>query len=153
MQYLTTLLSGLGPWNWLILALVLLTLETIVPGVHFLWFGLAAALTGLLALATGIALAWQMIAFAVLAVAAVFIVRRFARSDNARSDLPELNFRGAQYVGRIVSVEEPITAGRGKVRVGDTVWVAEGPDAAKGASVKIVGSNGTVLVVERVPAA
>ena len=55
---------------------------------------------------------------------------------------------GAQYIGREVLVEEAISGGRGKVRVGDTVWPAQGSDAAKGARVKITGNSGTVLIVE-----
>ena len=39
------------------------------PGVHFLWFGVAAVLVGLLALATGFAWQWQLIAFGVISVA------------------------------------------------------------------------------------
>jgi membrane protein implicated in regulation of membrane protease activity len=49
-------------------------------------------------------------------------------------------------------VEEAISGGRGKVRVGDTVWPAQGSDAAKGARVKITGNSGTVLIVEPVTA-
>jgi len=143
------LLAGLGPWNWFILAVLLFALETVVPGVHFVWFGVAAILVGLLALATGLAWQWQLIAFAVIAVAAVFLVRRYARPDNAQSDQPDLNIRGAQYIGRTVTVEEAIRGGRGKVRVGDTLWQAEGEDTAAGVRVKVKSANGTVLVVER----
>ena len=140
---------GLGPWNWFILAVILFALETVIPGVHFLWFGVAAVLVGLLALATDLAWQWQLIAFAVIAVATVFLVRRYARPDATLSDLPDLNVRGAQYIGRTVTVEEPIRSGRGKVRVGDTVWQAEGPDSAAGSRVRVTSVNGTVLVVER----
>ena len=143
------LLAGLGPWNWFILAVLLFALETVVPGVHFVWFGVAAILVGLLALATGLAWQWQLIAFAVIAVADVFLVRRYARPDNAQSDQPDLNIRGAQYIGRTVTVEEAIRGGRGKVRVGDTLWQAEGEDTAAGVRVKVKSANGTVLVVER----
>jgi inner membrane protein len=141
--------AGLGPWNWFILAVILFALETVIPGVHFLWFGVAAVLVGLLALATDIAWQWQLIAFAIIAVATVFLVRRYARPDATLSDLPDLNVRGAQYIGRTVTVEEPIRSGRGKVRVGDTVWQAEGPDSAAGSRVRVTSVNGTVLVVER----
>jgi membrane protein implicated in regulation of membrane protease activity len=141
--------AGLGPWNWFILAVFLFALETVIPGVHFLWFGVAAVLIGLLALATDIAWQWQLIAFAIIAVATVFLVRRYARPDATLSDLPDLNVRGAQYIGRTVTVEEPIRSGRGKVRVGDTVWQAEGPDSAAGSRVRVTSVNGTVLVVER----
>lgn len=147
-------LGSLGPWNWFIVAALLLALETVVPGVHFLWFGLAAAAVGIIALllgAIGLGIAWplQVILFAALAVATVFMVRRWARPDLTASDLPDLNARSSQYVGRIFAVAEPIVAGRGKVKVGDTLWAAEGPDLPQGARVRVTGSHGTVLVVER----
>jgi hypothetical protein len=152
MQNLLALLYSLGAWNWLILALVLLILETIIPGVHLLWFGIAAAVIGALALSTGIVWQWQVLAFVLLSVAVVFWVKRFARPDVAISDLPDLNVRGQQYVGRAVVVEQAIENGRGRVRVGDTLWSAEGPDAPAGARVTVTGARGTVLVVERAPA-
>ena len=49
---------------------------------------------------------------------------------------------------RSVVVEQAIENGRGKVRVGDTLWSAEGPNAPAGAWVTITGSKGTVLVVD-----
>lgn len=146
---LFNLFATLGPWNWFILAVLLFALETVVPGVHFLWFGVAAVLVGVLALGVDIAWQWQFIVFALIAVATVFLVRRYAGPDATRSDVPDLNVRGAQYIGRTVTVEEPIKSGRGKVRVGDTIWQAEGADAAAGARVVVRNVNGTVLVVER----
>jgi membrane protein implicated in regulation of membrane protease activity len=147
-------LWSLGPWNWIVLAVLLLVLETLVPGVHFLWFGLAAGIVGALALAVGpeFTWQWQLIVYALVAVATVFLVRRTARPDANRADVPDLNVRAQQYVGRVFRVEEPIAGGRGKVRVGDTLWSAEGPDAPAGTRVTVTGSRGTVLVVERVPA-
>ena len=152
MQSVWDLFYGLGAWNWLILAVVLLGLETLIPGVHFLWFGLAAAVIGIVALGIGISWPWQVLAFVLLSVAVVFWVRRFVRPDVAISDLPDLNVRGRQYVGRAVVVEQAIENGRGRVRVGDTLWSAEGPDAPAGTRVTVTGARGTVLVVERAPA-
>jgi membrane protein implicated in regulation of membrane protease activity len=139
--------ASFGAWNWFILGLVLFTLEMGVPGVHFLWFGVAAFLTGGIALLTGITWPLQVVAFGALAFAVVLTVRRFARPDMVTSDQPDLNDRGQQYVGRSVLVEVPIENGRGKVRVGDTVWSAEGPDAPVGAHVTVTGTRGIVLVV------
>ena len=142
------LLAQFGPWNWLLLAVALFALEAVVPGVHFVWFGMAAIVVGLLALTTGIAWQWQLIAFAVIAVASVFVARRLARADSQPSDTPDLNARGHQYVGRLVIVEEAIRGGRGKVRVGDTVWQAEGHDMPAGTRVRVTGTRDTVLVVD-----
>jgi inner membrane protein len=131
MPSLFSFLAGFGAWNWFILGAVLFTLETVLPGVHFLWFGIAAIVVGALALITGVTWPWQVIAFAVLAVATVFWVRRYVRPDVTVSDLPHLNARGQQYVGRSLLVEQAIQNGRGKVRVGDTLRLAEGPDSAR----------------------
>src|SRR5262245_51854158 len=98
MQTVWPLLASLGAWNWLILAVVLLVLETVIPGVHFLWFGLAAVVVGVLGLVVGFAWPWQVLAFVVLSVATVFWVKRAVRPDVALSDLPDLNARGQQYV-------------------------------------------------------
>src|SRR5262245_64508094 len=149
MENVWALLLSLGAWNWLILAVVLLTLETVIPGVHFLWFGLAAAVIGIVALGVGMTWPWQVLAFVLLSVLVLFWVKRFVRPDVAISDLPDLNVRGQQYVGRSLVVEQAIQNGRGKVRVGDTLWQAEGPDAPAGARVTVTGTRGTVLVVER----
>jgi membrane protein implicated in regulation of membrane protease activity len=104
------------------------------------------------ALGLGLGWPWQVLAFIALSVAVLFWVKRFARPDLAISDLPYLNVRGQEYVGRAVTVEEAIRNGRGKVRVGDTLWAAEGPDSPAGASVVVTGTKGTVLVVEPRPA-
>lgn len=149
MQAVTGLIEQFGPWLWFALAVVLLVLESIVPGVHFVWFGLSALIVGVIALASPIGWEWQLIAFALIAMAAVFWVRHKSREESAKPDVPDLNMRGAQYIGRVVTIEDAIVNGRGKVRVGDTVWVAEGEDGPKGANVKVTGTDGTVLVVSR----
>jgi membrane protein implicated in regulation of membrane protease activity len=152
MQGLFGMLYGLGPWNWFILAVALLVLETVIPGVHFLWFGIAAVVVGFLGLAMGLTWQWQVLAFGLLSVLTVFWVRKYARPDVAISDLPDLNVRGQQYVGRSLVVEQAIQNGRGKVRVGDTLWAVEGPDSPAGSRVTVTGARGTVLVVERATA-
>lgn len=148
MQGLLAFFVGFGVWNWFILAVLLFVLEFALPGVHFLWFGMAAVVVGLLALATGLTWPYQVIAFGVIAVLTVFAVRRYVRPDVSKSDLPDLNERALQYVGRSLVVAEAIANGRGKVRVGDSVWQAEGPDVPAGGRVKVTGARGTVLVVE-----
>ena len=124
---LTEFFWSLGAWNWFVVAVALFVLETIVPGVHFIWFGLAAVIVGILAFVFDIAWEWQLITFAIISCITVFFVRRYAAPDMAASDEPDLNLRAVQYVGRVVTVEEAITGGRGKVRVGDTLWPLRAP--------------------------
>src|SRR5262249_49922893 len=111
MQGLLALFYGFGVWNWLILAVLLFVLEFLVPGVHFLWFGIAAVVVGALAMGTGMIWQYQIIAFAVISVLTVFGVRRLFRAETAHTDQPDLNIRGQQYVGRSLVVAEPIQNG------------------------------------------
>ena len=54
----------------------------------------------------------------------------------------------ARLVGEMVTVVEPIDNGRGRVKVGDSVWLCRGPDAPAGARVRVVGAEASVLQVE-----
>src|SRR3990170_4073366 len=52
--------GGGGPGNWFIVAVALFVLETVVPGVHFIWFGLAAVIVGVLGLIVDFSWEWQL---------------------------------------------------------------------------------------------
>lgn len=154
MQTLIAYLTSLGAWSWFLLALALFVLETIIPGVHFIWFGAAASAVGLIAFAaTALApgllpLGVQLVLFAVVSAAAIWLIRNYGSPASTPSDLPDLNTRANQYVGRTVTVTEAIRGGRGRVQVSDGVWAAQGPDLAEGAKACVIGVNGTVLKVE-----
>ncbi|MFM1816305.1 MAG: hypothetical protein RLZ98_3000 [Pseudomonadota bacterium] len=150
MELIGKFLYELGGWNWFILAVVMLILEAIVPGVHFIWFGISALIVGALALglADYLSWQWQLGIFGALSFASIWMMRQYWRPESVESDEPNLNVRGSQYIGQLVVVENAISGGRGRVRVGDTVWSARGPDVEAGVRVKVVGVDGTVLVVE-----
>ena len=137
-------------WHWWILAVVLAVLEMLVPGVFMLWLGIAAGITGLVVLIVP-ALWWQAqgLLFAVLSVASVWGWREWQRRHPTISDRPTLNRRGEQYVGRRLTLDQPIVDGRGHVRVDDSTWRVEGADLPAGTAVTVTGVNGTILKVER----
>jgi membrane protein implicated in regulation of membrane protease activity len=136
-----------GPWSWLVVGLVLMALEVAAPGVFLFWLGLASLVVGLLTFAVPMSWEIQLIAFAVLSIAAVPIWRRLAR---AKSSVPEQNFlnrRAEALVGRVFTLEKPIQDGIGTVRVDDTVWRVAGPDAPAGSRVRVVRADGASLTV------
>lgn len=137
-----------GAWSWMILAAVLLALEMLAPGIFLMWFGFAAAATGLIAFRYEIAWQWQLIWFCGLSLAAVLLANRYLRQHPLESDQPLLNKRAAQLVGQTFDLTEPIENGRGSIRVGDTIWRVEGPELPKGARIRVVGTDGSVLKVE-----
>ena len=148
MNEVSSLFLSLGAWNWLILAGLFLVLELLAPGILLIWFGIAAGIVGALALLFDVAWQWQLMLFAALSLAAVLTARKFLRTDDAQSDRPLLNRRAQQHVGKSYLVSDAIENGRGKVKIGDTLWRAEGPDAAQGTRVKVIGTDGATLMVE-----
>jgi hypothetical protein len=138
-------------WHWWVLAVVLVILEIISPAAFFLWIGAAAVLVGgLIFVFPGIGWEMQLTAFAVLSVLAVLVGRQLFRPGATASDQPALNRRGEQYVGRLFTLDEPISNGRGKIRVDDSTWKIRGADCAAGSHVRVTGVDGVVLLVEEV---
>ena len=140
------LIASLGPWSWLVLALVLAGIEVVAPGTFFIWFGAAALVVGLLALA--VAMSWQveLVLFVVLSAVAVLIGRRFYGRASKEGD-GFANDRLGRQVGRFAVVDRAIEGGSGHIRLDDTVWRADGPDLPVGARVRITGhSDGRFLV-------
>lgn len=146
------MLDGLEPhWAWLIAGLVLAVAEMVIPGVFLIWFAAAALIVGLLTAALPIGVPLQVVLFVMLSLASVFAGRRFLHRHPIQSADPLLNRRGAQLVGRQVVVTQAIEGGSGRVRCGDSEWLAQGPDVPVGARMTITGHDGAVLIVEAVP--
>ncbi len=151
MENISSIVVGLGAWNWLILAALLLVLELAAPGVFLVWFGLAAAAVGAVALLTDIAWQWQAVQFALLSLAVVALARKFFPAGaEAPGERPLLHRRAHQHIGKTYVMAEPLENGRGKIRIGDTLWRVQGPDAAKGARVTVTDADGVTLIVEPV---
>jgi len=144
-------MNGYQPdfWHWWILALALIIVEMFVPGTFFLWMGIAAVVVGLVAwLIPAMGWEFQLMLFAILSLVSIVAWRVYQRRHPDESDQPALNRRGEQYIGRVFVLETPIENGFGKVRVGDTLWRVRGSDAAAGRRVKVVGTEGVLLLVE-----
>lgn len=133
---------------WLVAGLLLASAEMLVPGIFLMWLGFAAIITGVAAYLLPIGIEVQLTMFAVLAVVSVFAGRRWSGSNDIASDDPLLNDRLARLVGEMVVVDDALADGRGRVRVGDGVWPAEGPDMAAGTLARVTGARGGTLLVE-----
>lgn len=141
--------DGIEPhWLWLALGLVLATAEMLVPGVYLIWLGIAAMLTAGLAFASPLGIELQIVTFAILSVLGAFAGRNWLRDHPIVGADPMMNRRGQRMVGEVVRVTEPIEDGSGRVRLGDSEWIARGPDAAVGAKMRITGCDGAILLVE-----
>jgi len=141
--------STLDPhWAWLALGLVLAVGEMTIPGVFLIWMAGAAVITGLVTWLVPLSVPLQVVLFAVLSVGAVFIGRNWLRANPIVPADPMMNDRGARAIGETVVVTQVIEGGEGRVKLGDSEWIAKGPDAEPGTRMRVASHNGSVLVVE-----
>ncbi|OUD14192.1 NfeD family protein [Thioflexithrix psekupsensis] len=135
-------------WHWWILSVGFLILELFVTGTFFLWLSVAAGLVGLLLFLFEITSQVQLLLFGVGAIVSMVITRTYLSKNPVRSDHPQLNVRGMEYVGRTFLVQEAIVNGLGRIHVGDGSWRVEGPDCPEGTQVRVIAVEGARLKVE-----
>lgn len=141
-------LQNLAVWDWLAFAALLLIVEVFGTAGYFLWFGTAAALVGVLLLIfPELTWAWQFTAFALLSLVTAWVWWRRLRKQPAAAG-PRLNQRGSELIGGEFLLQEAINGGRGKIKAGDSYWLVNGPSLPAGQRVRVLGQQGTVLLVE-----
>ena len=149
-----TILLPLTIWHWLAIALALFIIEMALGTFDLLMVAVAAGLT---AAWTGFAPAdlvgWQTQILVFFGVAVVLIVMGrtvFAPMRTGGPGLPGLNKRMSRMEGARGQVVGGFVNGQGRVRIGDTEWLAEsidGTDLAAGTSIVVEGARSTVVRV------
>ncbi len=149
MDWLNEVVSGESPWGWLALAAILFALDISAPGFFLVWFAIASAGTGALLFAVPLANPWPLLAFCGFSVLSLLLGRALWGSHReVESDRPLLNQRGRQLVGQTFLLTDAIIGGRGRMKVGDTVWTVTGPSLPAGQLVRVKHAEGIVLTVE-----
>lgn len=140
---------GLSYWGWLLIGMALLAFELLLPLTFFLWLGASALITALIIFVLP-ETTWQaqFLIFSVLSVISIILSRRFLVNRQTKSEVPNLNRRAEQYVGRVFTLSQRIAQGEGKIKVDDTYWKVSGPDLEKGTAVRITSADGAVFTVE-----
>jgi inner membrane protein len=135
-------------WLWLIGGVLLLIAEVIAPGFFLIFVGAAAIAAGLFTILFGLGTVAQLALFALYAVLAVMIGRRFYAREAGLGLVPHLNDPAKRLVGKVVTVVAAVDEHNGRVRLGDSEWSARGGPAPVGERVRIVGVDGNCLKVE-----
>lgn len=136
-------------WGWTAAGLLLLFLEVLAPGTFMLWLGIAALLTALSTFVFDLGISLQLLAFALYSAVSVILGKHYFNwSPGADAAASDLNQPATRLIGRVVTVIEPVENGRGRVKIADSPWIAEGPDMAVGTRAKIVSTEGSIVRVE-----
>jgi membrane protein implicated in regulation of membrane protease activity len=136
-------------YGWWLLALLLIGAEILAPGFFMLWIGIAAAVMGLIVLIVpDLMFPMEVVLFVLLSLASCFLYWKFIRHvRDTLTDQPLLNRRAEQYIGRKYILDSAIVNGHGKARVGDSLWMVEGPELPAGSPIEVVSVDGTTLKV------
>ncbi len=135
-------------WIWFALGAVFIIIEIFTAGFFILWFGVGAAVAGVLAL-LGLGPAWQWGAFVAVSAGLFAGSRRFAERFSKKQP-PGIG--ADRFIGRrgVVLAAIDNVESTGRVRIDKEEWRADGDaDEAipEGAHVEVVRLEGTHLVV------
>ena len=96
-------------WHWWVFAIVLLILEIFSAGAFFMWMSAAAGVVGAI-LFFNPELSWQtqFIIFAVTSIVAITAGKMWFNRNPIKTEMPSLNAREDELIGRIFEVEQAI---------------------------------------------
>lgn len=128
------------------LLVIVATISLVLPVI-----GVALLAWGGYRLAVGDGTGWWLLgAGAGVIIVDIVLDVMWAHPSLCASEEPGLSRPGTDLVGRTGVVTQDIALGRGKVRLGDSEWIAEGEDMEAGALVRVLSIKDVVVHVEAV---
>lgn len=133
----------------MVIAAIFVISEIFTAGFFILWFGIGAAIAGILAL-LGVGTVWQWLAFVIISGVLFAVSRRFAERFSKKQP-PGVG--ADRFIGKIGVVLEDINniKNSGRVRIDKDEWRADSDTEeviTKGTRVIVTGLDGTHLVVK-----
>ena len=144
-------------WHWLILALILFSIEMMTGTFDLLMLAIAAGGTTVWATLVPGELGDGQVQIMVFFAASVVLITLgrtvLSRFRTGGPVDPVLNNRMARLLGARALVVSDFSSGQGRVRIGDTEWQAEsesGTDIPAGTTVTVAGAKSTTVLVRPV---
>ncbi|MEO0786393.1 MAG: NfeD family protein [Pseudomonadota bacterium] len=154
MDMLVEFLWPVTIWHWLAVAAILFGIEMMLGTFDLLLIAIAALVAAAwTAFAPGGLGAWEMQLFVFFVTSVVLIVLGRTVFNGLRTGgpgEPTLNKRMERMLGARGTAVGGFSAGRGRVKIGDTEWAAEsadGSDIDAGAAIEVDGARSTVVIV------
>lgn len=136
-------------WYWFSLAVLLLVLEVLIPGIFLLWLGMGAALVGFfLLLFPQASLAWQLFVLALSIGVAVTLGLKWQKKL-LKTQPSTLNLGLEGYLGRTATVSQSFHQGHGRVSIDGSSFpaVCQEEQLEEGQRVEVTGVQDSVFLV------
>ena len=144
------LLNNLNHWHWLAFGLALLAAELLGAAGYLLWLGISALIVGVVL--SWLPISWQLqwISFGVFSLMTTWLWwRRQFKKDQQDDASRMLNQKEKQLIGLLITLEYAIPAGKSRIRIADTTWLAYSEQPlAQGCIVKVIDIDGITLIIK-----
>ncbi|MDH5299938.1 MAG: NfeD family protein [Gammaproteobacteria bacterium] len=139
-------------WHWWAIALIFVVLEALIPSGIFVGIAVSGAITGAIKINFP-ALSWeaQLGIFATITVVVTFIWRKIFKVSEAENQDIATKGKARAQVGKEFVLKLPLQNGFGEAELDDISWELKGPDTKAGKRVRVVGVDGSILVVYPLP--
>lgn len=151
MAVITDLYAAEPFWVWAGLGAALLAIEVVTGSGWLLWAAASAAAAGVVVTVLGTDVPTTLLIFAALTIASTLLARRYL-PRSARAAGSDINDNVGRLVGHEGSAVQAFARGAGRVSIDGKEWAAqldEGDVLEAGASVHVIGVDGTRLTVRR----
>ena len=140
-------------YHWFIAALVLSLIEILTPGFVILWFGVSAAIVGILDLLGLHNTVWQIVIWIILSLLMVVMSRTFFKTIFVKSPGENYHSNVDVLIGKEAYVTEEINnvKGQGRIKVEGQDWAARSEDnsiISAGETVEITRYEGIKMFVK-----
>jgi membrane protein implicated in regulation of membrane protease activity len=136
-------------WIWIAMAALFIIGEIFTQGFFLLWFGIGAAVAGILAI-LGLGVGWQLGAFVVVS-GALFVASRRLAEKISKKQPPGIGADRFVGLDGIVLEEIDNVKNTGRVRVQKDEWRADsetGEIIPEGERIEVIRLDGTHMVVK-----
>ncbi|MCK4224569.1 MAG: NfeD family protein [candidate division Zixibacteria bacterium] len=136
-------------WIWMAIAAFFVIAEIFTMGFALLWFGIGAAVAGILAL-LGLGMGWQLASFIVISGILFAVSRKFAERFTKKQP-PGVGADRFIHKKGVVIEEIDNLKNTGRVRIGKDEWRADSETdevVPTGKTVEVTRVDGTHLVVK-----
>lgn len=107
------------------------------------WLGIGAGFTGLLMLFNPEGLwRWQLPLTALVVLVAPYFADIFTAIKKPFTEYP-----GKQFIGQVITLDDPIVDGKGEIRLDNQTWRLSGADNPTGTKVRIIALSDRTLYV------
>lgn len=120
--------------------------EICIAGYFLSWLGISSIFTAFFTYLLPSSIIIQSALFSVFFLAAFFVTKLIRKNHDTKTS-SFINEYEDKLIGTTVTLQTPIKNGIGHIKINDTLWKVNGPDAEAGLTVEVIEIRNNALIV------